>query len=230
MPHMTHGQREAVILACDLFRSLPSHKVASLARASRDVLLDAGETVRRRGETGDALHVVARGGVRLFLSSAQAKELGVLIAGPGMAIGVTDMLDGHGAVLHATTQETSILLRLPYAAIRRIVAERDLHTAMLEHLSWQVRHLTETLEDVALHPLEVRVARLIHRLNRQSRSNSAARPHRLDQATIATLANGTRPRVNEQLQKLQRRGAIEIRAGLVVVSSPDILTQTALLG
>lgn len=226
---MTRAEQEASLRACELFQSLSPPDIRTLVGYSSSISLPAGRCLVRKQENSDSLYVVAHGSVRAFLSSETGKELNVFIFGRGMAIDTVNLIDNSGALFHITTLEESELIRMPYQSAACLVGTTHLQHALLKQHCGELRHIVDMLENIALHSLEVRVARLIHRLHFLSQRNAAVRLHRLDQSTIASLVNGTRPRVNAQLQKLRRMGAIDIRSGSVVVSSLELLTLAAQL-
>lgn len=225
---MNASQRERVLASCQLFSSLEAGAVAALARDSTATFVPPGRVVLRKGQVSRWLHIIAEGSVKLYLASAAGKEYCVAVAGRSMPVDISVLVDGRGSLLHAVAAEPTTLLSLNRASIESVRAAEHQTELILDSLSTQIHQLTAALEDVALHNLEARVARILHRLHADSGRNPAARVHRLDQTTIASMANGTRSKVNVALQKLRRLGAIEIDGGRVVIRSADLLLGCAL--
>lgn len=192
-------------------------------------MLQAGRILFTHGDSCSVLYIVIHGSVRLYLSAANGRELTVTLAGRGSALGVIPMCDFGAAKHHAVAHETCLVLCIPHDVIHRTVDPARLQRCLLEYSVRQIRHMWMSLEDLSLYSMEVRVARLLYRLHQQAPGNPALRTHRLDQTTIATMVNGTRPRVNAQLQKLRHLGAISIDGGRIVVRQADLLAQVAKL-
>jgi CRP-like cAMP-binding protein len=157
------------------------------------------------------------------MCSASGRELLIRIAGHGDIIGeFTLMKDGQ----HPTdciTQEKTQTLTIAQRAL--LVAANDISfysrlTALLFH---KLQSTLTTLEDLALASLEVRLARLLLRLHDSDRNRSPAQLQGLNQGQIAMMANATRPKVNQQLQRFRKAGAIDIRAGTVTVRDTNVL-------
>ena len=86
------------------------------------------------------------------------------------------------------------------------------------------------LEDRALKPIEVRLARLLMSLRgdgpaHMNRSSSGAVFESIDvtQETLAKILGCTRPTVHKQLKKLESNGTVKIEYGRIFVIRPDAL-------
>jgi CRP-like cAMP-binding protein len=220
---MDIAQRQSLLAACSLFSLLDESDLSQLAHAGHESRVGRGEILQYRGEDVHALSVIAEGAVKLYLSARSGKEFCLSMAGRGMAVEPRVMLVGAKALAHAVATEKTVLFNIPSSAVHTLISLSQRQGALLRLLLEQTFRVLEVLEDVALHSLDVRVARVLHRLHIQSATNPAARLHRLDQMGIAEMANGTRPKVNGHLQALRRLGAIDIREGAILLKRPDLL-------
>lgn len=216
-------QKQATLASCRLFSSLDSHSIGQLAHVGREISIARGHPVLRKGDAVVSLQLVAHGAVKLYLSSAAGKEFCLMVAGRGMALDAAGVLGGGRALTHAVAIEPTVLLSVPLVALERFMNAQQRREALLGDMTEQLLHLHGVLEDLALHSLDVRVARVLQRLHLNSVSNPAARLHRLDQSTISSMANGTRSKVNSHLQALRRLGAIDIQDGVIVVRHLELL-------
>ncbi|MGL4318064.1 MAG: Crp/Fnr family transcriptional regulator [Pseudomonas sp.] len=222
---MDSAQKQAVLAACPLFADLEATTVMRLATATREMRVAAGYLLLRQGQPVPGLQVMASGTAKLYLSSAAGKELCIAVVGRGNALDLVGALVCGEALLHVITTEPCVVLILPLYSLTQIMGAELCQAIVRRQFARQLRLLLSILEDVALHSLDVRVARLLHRLHLDSRQNAAARLHRLDQTTLSSMANGSRSKVNEQLQALRRLGAIDIQDGTVVMQRLDRLAQ-----
>ena len=78
-----------------------------------------------------------------------------------------------------------------------------------------------------MYPLEIRLARLLLRLDRRARARPVLSPDRLHQGLLALMANATRHKVNEQLRRFDTLGAIRLKAGAVFITQEKILREIA---
>lgn len=220
---MDSGQKQAVLASCGLVHMLDNAALARLASSGQEVQAGAGYTVLCKGQTSPGLYVVVRGAVKLYLSAPTGKEFCLAVVGRSMPIDGVGPLARSTAPLHAITTEATTLLLIPQQALELAMSAQQRAEAMNLHLIERQRQLMDLLEDVTLHTLDVRVARVLHRLYLHSMHNAAARLHRLDQSLLASMANGSRSKVNEHLQTLRRLGAIEIHGGAIVIRRLDLL-------
>lgn len=220
---MNHLQKVSALASCRLFSMLDDRLLAQLANAGRETNVASGCTLLRKGEATHELHVIINGAVRLYLSSATGKEFCIAVVGRGMTIDVVGLLGSGGALMHSVATEPTTLLSLPMGVLGRIMGEQQRRESVLQYLIDQHMQLLGVLEDITLYSLDVRVARVLHRLHLLSANNPAARLHRLDQTTISSMANGTRSKVNAHLQSLRRMGAIDIHDGSIVMRRMDLL-------
>lgn len=222
---MDSAQKQAVLAACPLFAGLEAATLMRLATVARERHVAADYLLLRQGQPVPGLQVMASGAAKLYLSSPAGKELCIAVLGRGGALDLVGALVCGESLLHAITTEPSVVLILPLESLPPSIGPQVSQAAVRRLLTQQLQLLLSILEDVALHRLDVRVARLLHRLHLDSRQNAAARLHRLDQGTLSSMANGSRSKVNEQLQALRRLGAIDIQDGAVVMQCLDRLAQ-----
>jgi len=113
---MRRGSRELIGLLsrCDLLRHLPPEEVENLLPYVRSRRLMAGETLFRAGDPGDALYIVARGGVEILAAPSAVPHEAPRIAelGEGSAFGEMALLSGGprtATVRSAADGETELL-------------------------------------------------------------------------------------------------------------------------
>jgi CRP/FNR family transcriptional regulator, cyclic AMP receptor protein len=106
------------------------------------------------------------------------------------------------------------LLSLPAAAFERLVARYpSLANSTIRFLCARLRDVSGQIEDIALRPIEVRLARFIlGRLPRKAPEGEEQRTERIDlgisQSELALLIGASRPKVNGALTVLEQAGAI----------------------
>jgi CRP/FNR family transcriptional regulator, cyclic AMP receptor protein len=212
--------------------------LAPLPEADREQLLSRtrrreyarGEVVVRHGDPSDSLHLVELGrlAVRVDTPEGDTAMLSVLV--PGDSFGELSLL-GRDAPMRTAT-----VVALEPAATRSLstadfVELRRRHSAigelLLTLLSQRVVELSDRLVEAMYDGLDRRVYRRLLGLFETYRSDSDRGPVTvpLTQEQLSGLVGGTRPSVNEVLQRLAGQGVVELGRGRIVIHQPDELAR-----
>jgi CRP/FNR family transcriptional regulator, cyclic AMP receptor protein len=223
-------ERMRALAQAPLLKGLTSATLLNIAHNSSSEFLVSGGTLSWPTARCASLFLIVSGCVRLSLLSTGGREFVVSVAGRGEILGELTAPGASEAcqtpqTFVAVAQETTHLLRTSWHALSRMIENADLTRRCNEILAERIDRLLEVIEDLAVHPLDARLARLLSRLQTRSASSPFMRLHRFDQGTLALMANATRPKVNQHLQRLQRLGAIEIEGGAVRVLDRAMLAE-----
>ncbi len=201
-----------LLQGASLFGAFAADDLAACARRFREARFGKGELVFSRGDPGSSLYVVGDGQVRLAVSTAEGRELSFEVVGPGGMFGEIALLDGRPRSAEATTIAPTIAYVLAREDFKRLMRERPLATeAVIEFLCGRLRRVSDRLEDVALHPLVVRLARFLLVAVGDRRAPPGKRVPvelRFSQSELALLLGASRPKINASLVELERAGAI----------------------
>jgi CRP/FNR family cyclic AMP-dependent transcriptional regulator len=223
-------ERTRALSHAPLFKGLTSAVLVDIARKTSAEALLAGGSLQLHAPNLASVFLIISGSVRLSLVSAGGQEFVVNVAGRGEVLGELTEPGRSGSgqsrpTFVAIAQEPTRVLRTPWHALRGAMAIPALagrcNALLAERTAWML----EVIEDLALHPLDVRLARLLARLQARSVSHPVMRLHRFNQGTLALMANATRPKVNQHLQRLARLGAIDLDRGSVRVRDRTMLAQ-----
>lgn len=203
---------ESLMAAADLFAGLDASDRAAVAAGFREVRHEAGRTLFLTGDPGAELMLVAEGRIRLQRTTAAGRELSVRIAGPGDIVGEIAALDGGPRSADAvaiTAVRAHVLARRD---LDRLMGERPAFArAVVRFLCGRLRATTEQLEGIALHSIEVRLARFLLEALGDTEGENGRRPA-LDlgysQSELARLIGSSRPKTNLALGALEAAGAI----------------------
>src|SRR5262249_41890320 len=156
--------------------------------------------------------VVGEGRVRLAITSEDGRELSFRVAAQGELFGEIGALDGSPRTADATTLTAVKLYSLDRNAFRTMWSTRGALTErVVAFLCRRLRETTRQLEGIALHPLDVRLARfLLFALAGRQAAPGKRVPLELgfSQGELAQLLGATRPKVNTALGELESLGAI----------------------
>ena len=216
----------------DILAGCSEAEVATIARKFRPSRFDSGQLIFSRDDAGDFLLMIASGRVRLSIMSDEGRELSVRHAVRGDIIGEIAVLDGLPRSADASALSDVQCFMLFRADLQALVrAFPDVSIRLIEFLCARLRSTTNQLEAIALHPIEVRLARfLLVALGGRQAEPGKRVPLELgfSQSELAQLLGASRPKVNAALGLLEDLGAIK-RTADRLFCDPVLLAQTARL-
>jgi CRP/FNR family cyclic AMP-dependent transcriptional regulator len=214
---MTTQQSVAALLErATLFGGLAEADRLNVARRMREAFYPSGQAIFARGGAGTDVYLVLEGRVRLSVLSAEGRELSFSYAGPGDLFGEIAALDGGRRTADATAVTPVRAMTLAHNALRQLVATTPAFAgAVIAFLCRRLREADFQLEGVALHRIEVRLARFLLGLLRQREGAATAARGTIDlgmsQGELALLLGASRPKVCASLALLEDMGAIRRR-------------------
>ena len=213
MPQENAADRVLGLLkSAPFFRQFPPNELAAAAAKFREARFAKGEMLFARGDPGSHLYVVVEGQVRLAIGTSAGDELSFEIVGPGAVFGEIAVLDGlpRSAEAVALIPTVAYLLdRQDFLSLRR--QNPAVSEAVIAFLCARLRRVSDRFEDLALYPLEVRLARfLLVALGDREAPAGRRLPLELrySQSELAQLLGASRPKINGALGALEREGAI----------------------
>jgi CRP-like cAMP-binding protein len=197
----------------ELFGSLSDADRAMVAGRMRRVEFTSDQMIFSRGDPGREIYLVMEGRIRLSILSSDGRELSFAHAGPGSIFGEIATLDGGERTAGATAMTRVQAMALPQKALLDLIASNaQLAGAAIRFLCARLRETDQRLEAIALHRIEVRLARLIlSALKSQPapKAGKASLDLGMSQSELALLIGASRPKVNIALTMLEEMGAIE---------------------
>ena len=225
-----------LLARASLFAGQPIPVLEGIGAAMRQALFPAGRLIFGRGDPGDALYLVLSGRVRLSILTPEGRELSFAHAITGDIFGEIAVLDGSPRSADATAIDDVSALCLAGPQFNALINQHtSLARAVIRFLCWRLREVSDHLEDIALLPLEARIARFL--LNRAAASpgaaGNAAGARRItlgiSQSELALLIGASRQKVNAALMLLEQSGAIK-RKGMDYDYDRSLLQQIAQRG
>jgi CRP/FNR family transcriptional regulator, cyclic AMP receptor protein len=197
----------------ELFGALTEADRATIAGRMRRAAFAPDQMIFSRGDPGRDIYLVVEGRIRLSILSSDGRELSFAHAGPGSIFGEIATLDGGERTAGATAITRVEAMTLPQRALLDLIeSNAKLATAAIRFLCSRLRETDQRLEAIALHRIEVRLARLI--LSALKPQSAAAKGQKLpldlgmSQGELALLIGASRPKVNIALMMLEEMGAI----------------------
>jgi CRP-like cAMP-binding protein len=214
-----------------LFGSLADADRAAIAARMRRVDFDPDQMIFSRGDPGREIYLVLEGRIRLSILSSDGRELSFAHAGPGNIFGEIATLDGGERTAGATAISRVQAMALPQRAMMELIENNPkVGLAAIRFLCTRLRETDQRLEAIALHRIEVRLARLMLSALKLQSPGAAGKNVALDlgmsQGELALLIGASRPKVNIALTMLEDMGAIT-RAGSKLSCDTDVLQSIA---
>jgi CRP-like cAMP-binding protein len=214
-----------------LFGSLADTDRAAIAARMRRVDFAPDQMIFSRGDPGREIYLVLEGRIRLSILSSDGRELSFAHAGPGNIFGEIATLDGGERTAGATAISRVQAMALPQRAMMELIENNPkVGLAAIRFLCTRLRETDQRLEAIALHRIEVRLARLMLSALKLQSPGAAGKNVALDlgmsQGELALLIGASRPKVNIALTMLEDMGAIT-RAGSKLTCDTEVLQSIA---
>lgn len=214
-----------------LFGLLDPDDRAAVVRRMRRVQFEPNQMIFSRGDPGRDLYLVLEGRIRLSVLTSEGRELSFDHSGPGHIFGEIATLDGGERTAGATAITRVQAMALPQEVMIELI-ERNPKVAIaaIRFLCQRLRETDHRLEAIALHRIEVRLARLMLSFLRLQGVTPKDGEARLDlgmsQSEVGLLIGASRPKVNIALTALEDMGAIT-KSGPGYMCNLETLTSVA---
>jgi len=214
-----------------LFGPLPENERAAIATRMRSIDFEPDQVVFSRGDAGRQIYLVLAGRIRLSVLTTDGRELAFAHAGPSDVFGEIAALDGGERTADATAISRVQAAILPQQTLLEFIeCNPRLAAATISFLCFRLRETDLRLEAIALHRIEVRLARLfLSALQAVSPAVAGSRiPLALGvtQNELSLLIGASRSKTNKGLKFLEDMHAIT-REGTSLRCDTQILQNIA---
>ena len=221
----------AVLEKTALFSSLTQPELHLLAARTVRKLFSAGELLFSEGEACSGLHIIVRGKVRIFKTSASGREQVLAENVPGESIAEIPIFDGGPYPASAAAVEDTDLA---------FISRRDFNAYCLEHpevalkvlsvVGARLRRLVGIIEELSFTTIRQRLISALIKLAQNEGKTTARGIEFQLPSTHQELAHqlGTvRELISRNLMRLQAEGLLDVDARQIVVK--DIKGLSAIL-
>lgn len=213
------GSQPACLREVELFSEIPVDELATLNKMLPLITFEAGQLVYDPDRPAQALFIVKSGRVRVFRISPQGKSFTLAVYTEGDVFG---NMPGLGQTLvdaYVETLEMSSLCKLtPQQVNDHFLADPRISSQVAKILSQRVALLEMRLADLALRPLNQRLASLL-----VSTASGSLLPWRnsknvkLTHEQLSRLAGASREAVTKAIAELAAHGFIEQHRGSITI-------------
>jgi CRP/FNR family transcriptional regulator len=207
-----------------LFAGLDEQALAEIAPHVQVETFEPGQDITLAGEPCTHMHIVASGTIRVRRLSLEGREYVLEYVLPGQAFNLAAALDGGSNLANGEALTRTTTYAIPCERFRQFVQDHpSVAATALTRLSGQVRHLSDTVEDLALHSVRARLARFL--LTSGDGSSSSSR--HWTQEEIAAHIGTVRDVVGRTLRVFSRSGLVRRERGRLVIVDRDGLEEEA---
>ena len=211
---MTMNRPVAVMLGRTiLFKSLAERDRLLIARQMTPASFAAEQLIFARGDPGNDIYLVLKGRVRLSVFSLDGRMLSFKHAEAGDIFGEIGPLDGGARTADATALTKVEVMTLQRGKFNALLEGNPrVARAAIRFLCARLRETSELAEGIALHPIEMRLARFLLSALKRQRSDAGTAHSSIElgitQGELALLIGASRQKVNAALHALEEAGAI----------------------
>lgn len=213
MAVVSHARKVQFLSGIPFFESFAPAEREAIATKLVSRRFTDDQLIFMRGDPGSTLMILVEGRVRIGVSTSDGGEMLLTIMEPGQIFGEMSILDGQARSADARAMgETLVLVleRADFLATLRQFPEAALRLCTM--LSERLRRSTEQVEGVTLHPVNVRLARLLLTTATQSSKPPGGSNPRIKgnptQRDLGQLIGASRQKVNFHLGQWQAEGII----------------------
>ena len=210
-----------------LFGLLPQADREAVAASMRKAMFKSGQTIFTRGDAGSDVYLVVEGRVRLSVFSPDGRALSFKHANAGDVFGEIAALDRGVRTADAIALTRVEVMTLAQARLNALIETNPrVARAAIAFLCLRLRETSEQVEGIALHPIEVRLARFLHSKLKQREASGIASEAPLElgmsQNELALLIGASRQKVNAALAHLGEAGAVKRTGSRLVCNATKL--------
>lgn len=193
---------------------LPAAALGELAAHAAPLERPQGALIFQAGEPSPGLFIVRSGRVKIVRESPGGREQVLHVVEAGQQFNLVPAFDG-GPCPASALALSDVRLLLIQAADLRATARRhpDLALALLAEAGARLRGLVRLVDDLALHTVQSRLARLL--LDQAAAAEAGAAPPPLTQAEMAARLGTVREMVGRSLKTFEQLGLISVARGTI---------------
>jgi CRP/FNR family transcriptional regulator len=210
-----------------LFAELDEADLRALAERASEHRLARDEILFVAGDEAIGLYVVVEGAVRAFRESLEGREQVIHVERAGATIAEIPVFDDGPYPSTVAADEETTLLFIDKRDVKRLCIEHpQIALKALKLLAGRLRRCAELVEQLSLHEVDQRLARLLlaEARMRGVRSASGIRfDLALTNQQIAARIGTVREVVSRALTRLQQNGLIAVEGRRITVSNVDAL-------
>lgn len=209
-----------------LFNSLGPDEISKIAKGTREIRCDKGETIFHRGDACSGFHVLVFGQVKLSFTSAQGVEKIVEVIQQGQSFGEAIMFMDKPYVVSAQALSSCLLLHVSKSVIfDELERDHGFERKLLASMAMRMHQLILDVEGYSLHSGKQRIiGYLMHELlESQLHEENVVLELHANKGVIASRLNLTQEHFSRILHELSDLGLIKVEGKRILIPSVERL-------
>jgi CRP-like cAMP-binding protein len=224
LPHPTIS----ILTGVPDFAALDEPTLEALAQVAIRRTYGENQTVFVEGEIGAGLYIIETGWFKAVKISADGREQVIHFLGPGETFNALSVFTEMTNQATVVAMESSVTWLIPREAMLQLLeAHPPLARAMIQNLATRMQHLVSLVEDLSLHTVEARLARM---LVKAGGDGAVQRQRWATQSEMAARLGTVPDVVSRSLRKLAADGLIQVSRHEIQILDIDGLKERAGLG
>ncbi|WP_460517900.1 Crp/Fnr family transcriptional regulator [Humibacter antri] len=212
----------------DLFADLSATELEAMDRMAPATLFRRGQLLYSQAQPVRSLFILKTGRVRIFRVAEDGKALTLAILEPGAVFGEMVLVGQRMYEGYAEAIDDALICQLSTADVERfLLADPRIAVRVAQILGQRVAELEDRLTDLALRPLQSRIAATLLNLTRQPSIGTGpfgrAPQVRLTHEQLASVIGATREATSRVLSDFAERGLIRQGRGRIIMADPVAL-------
>ena len=142
MASLTTIEKMMLLRQVPIFADLDADDLEELAAVVEERRIEAGRDLFREGDAGDAVYLIVKGTVRVFVGGGDRPERTLNEEGPGACVGERAVLDSAPRAATVRAIERVRAIRVPGEGFKRVMSERpEMSEAIVAELVRRMRGL-----------------------------------------------------------------------------------------
>jgi CRP/FNR family transcriptional regulator len=206
------------------FADLDEETLQKIANQTYERAFRAQQMIVLQGDPCEGVYWIAKGRVWLRRFSPQGREYVFNHLGPGQCFNLVPAIDDGTCLATVDALADTTVYIVPCDLVYQVALKNhSVAASVIGHLATRVRHLTNTVESLALYPVRTRLARFL--LTNVANPDSS---RQWTQERVASHIGTVRDVVGRTLRALAQDGLIRRERGRLVVQDLEGLRQEAM--
>jgi CRP/FNR family transcriptional regulator, cyclic AMP receptor protein len=199
-----------------LFHGVSSEVRDFVLRSAPAAHVRKNQTLFERGDKGGTMYVVQSGRIEISFITELGRKIVLNQIPLGHCFGEIGMVDTRERTASAVALEDSVLLPVSRAVFMEAVQKNpQLSINLMDILCERLRWVSDSVEEYALHALDLRLARRLLVLHKNF--GDADNGVKITQNELADFAGATRESTNKILMQWKADGLVDVRRGNIVL-------------
>ena len=221
------GEKYWYLKNCELFAQLTPEQIARVEASSHAKKFARGSLIYLPSDAGESVLLLTAGRVKIYHITGEGKQALLALIDPGELFGEVALVDGGEREEFAEAMQTTTLIRIPGAEIRRLMEEHpQVALGVSKLMGLRRQRIERRLKSLLFRSNRERLIHLLLELADKYGRRTAEGVElgiKLSHQDLASIIGSTRETVTVVLGELQTEGSLIIRRRQIVLTRMEHL-------